>query len=326
MNRRNRWFGVGARAAVSGLLICYVFSQVDLSAVGERLRTMSPLWSAAAIAMLLVQVLVVTQRWRIVLAVISRPMTLITAARLVMIGLFFNQTLPSAIGGDLVRIWKVRKLGVPLGKATNSVLLDRLSALAATGLFVAVCVPWLTDIFTLLSVRIALLGLLGLTALGFLMLLTLDLIPGPPSHWRLTRAIHALAVDARRIFGHRSTATYTVGLATVNVFISGLAVYVLSLALGIQVNLGHALILTPLVLLATMIPISLAGWGVREIGMVTALGAVGVPSEDALTVSLSFGLAVILVGLPGGLLWLHDHRPGEFDSMQESSDAGDETR
>jgi hypothetical protein len=54
----------------------------------------------------------------------------------------------------------------------------------------------------------------------------------------------------------------------------------------------------------SMLPVSVAGWGVRELAMVSAFGYVGVPDADALLMSLCFGLLILTISLPGGLLWL----------------------
>jgi uncharacterized membrane protein YbhN (UPF0104 family) len=58
--------------------------------------------------------------------------------------------------------------------------------------------------------------------------------------------------------------------------------------------------------LIQLLPVSLAGWGVREVVLVVALGSFGVPAEEALATSVLLGLCTILVGLPGGLVWLTD--------------------
>jgi hypothetical protein len=54
----------------------------------------------------------------------------------------------------------------------------------------------------------------------------------------------------------------------------------------------------------SMLPVSVAGWGVRELAMVSAFGYAGVPNADALLMSLCFGLLILTISLPGGLLWL----------------------
>jgi hypothetical protein len=59
-----------------------------------------------------------------------------------------------------------------------------------------------------------------------------------------------------------------------------------------------------MVTLITVLPISLAGWGVREVTVVALLGMLGVEDEAALLLSIEFGLLAMLVSLPGGVLWL----------------------
>ena len=64
--------------------------------------------------------------------------------------------------------------------------------------------------------------------------------------------------------------------------------------------------IVPPVSLIQLLPISLAGWGVREVVLVIALASFGVPAEAALATSVLLGLCLIIIGVPGGLLWLTD--------------------
>jgi uncharacterized membrane protein YbhN (UPF0104 family) len=57
-------------------------------------------------------------------------------------------------------------------------------------------------------------------------------------------------------------------------------------------------------MLVTMAPISFAGWGVREGAMIVGLGLAGIAAADALAVSVAFGLLQVVLGVPGGVLWL----------------------
>jgi glycosyltransferase 2 family protein len=53
-----------------------------------------------------------------------------------------------------------------------------------------------------------------------------------------------------------------------------------------------------------MIPVSFAGWGLREIGFVTVAGSIGVPSETAILISIVFGILLTASALPGLIIWL----------------------
>jgi hypothetical protein len=66
------------------------------------------------------------------------------------------------------------------------------------------------------------------------------------------------------------------------------------------------MMIVPPVTLLQLVPISLAGWGVREAALVVALGWFGARAEAALAISVLVGLCLILVGLPRGLIWLAD--------------------
>src|SRR5262249_21776450 len=52
------------------------------------------------------------------------------------------------------------------------------------------------------------------------------------------------------------------------------------------------------------VPISIGGWGLRELAVVSLLGTHGVAPEKALLFSVCFGLALAVAFLPGALVWL----------------------
>lgn len=61
----------------------------------------------------------------------------------------------------------------------------------------------------------------------------------------------------------------------------------------------------PVIFLIALIPVSFAGWGLREVGAVWLFGMVGIAKESALAMSVCFGLLLVLAGLPGLMLFLH---------------------
>jgi uncharacterized membrane protein YbhN (UPF0104 family) len=74
------------------------------------------------------------------------------------------------------------------------------------------------------------------------------------------------------------------------------------------VTLVDCLVLVPPVILVATLPISIAGWGAREVAMVTVFGLIGVPSAQATALSVLFGVATLATALPGGLFWLMERR------------------
>ena len=66
----------------------------------------------------------------------------------------------------------------------------------------------------------------------------------------------------------------------------------------------HIFMLIPPIMLITMMPISIAGWGVREATMMVAFGYAGLAQTDGTVVSILFGAVSFLIGCVGGLVWI----------------------
>lgn len=75
-------------------------------------------------------------------------------------------------------------------------------------------------------------------------------------------------------------------------------------SLGGDLSWRSWIVIVPPVTLLQLVPISLAGWGVCELGVVVLLTGFGIPAEPALTTSLLVGVCLIVSGLPSSLLWL----------------------
>ena len=139
---------------------------------------------------------------------------------------------------------------------------------------------------------------------GLAFLMFLDRLPETLHHWRLVKGLVYLAGDTRKLFLAPLPLGRALGWGLVGHVNVSLGVYVLALALGIEVTAVDCIALFPPVLLVTALPISIAGWGVREGAMMVAFGFIGVAPESALVLSVLFGLVVIVASLPGGLIWV----------------------
>jgi uncharacterized membrane protein YbhN (UPF0104 family) len=100
------------------------------------------------------------------------------------------------------------------------------------------------------------------------------------------------------LFGSIVFLSVVIHLASASVVITNAR----AMDIPIQPFAGIALVLPTLLIM--MIPISIAGWGVREAAMIVALGYAGVSAADAFAISVAFGLTFLLSGIPGGILWL----------------------
>ena len=86
--------------------------------------------------MFFVGYLITALRWKILLATQGANPKIGFLIRSIMVGTFFNNLLPSTIGGDIIRIYDTRQLGINRSSATSVIIIDRLMGLLALSLFV----------------------------------------------------------------------------------------------------------------------------------------------------------------------------------------------
>ena len=272
-----------------------------------------------ATILLLLNVVLTGPRWRIILLkqyTVSTPMAFLL--KLTIIGFFFNQVLPSGIGGDAIRVWLLRQHDVATGIAARSVIIDRLFGLSVLFLFVAAVFPYVLATNNDSRFRVALIILLCIGAACALIFAFLVYA------WRTRMTLRAiqffviLAGDTISIVNAPRAFSTCVALTVVSNFLPILAFAAIARSLGVQVDFLNYIAIVPAALLLAALPLSIAGWGVREAAIIGCLAAYGISSEVAFALSITFGLALTLAALPGGVIWLIDpgvsrYAPGSID-------------
>jgi uncharacterized membrane protein YbhN (UPF0104 family) len=303
---------------VSALLIWYLLRSHDFGAVLRHLGDISVGSVSLALIVLSVTVILVSLRWMLILHSAGAHLPFGPVLHIVFIGLFFNQVLPATVGGDAVRTWRLYKTGVALGASFRSVVLDRVTAFVGLVILVALGLPFVSAITSDAAAFWSLAAVVVSAVGGVALLLSLDRIPLPWRRRGPLRALDELAVDARRFFFTPRLAVSGLGLAVAVHTVSAMTVLILARGMGLEIGALDCLILVPPVMLVSVLPISMAGWGVREGAMIAALGLAGVSSTDALVLSLVFGLVAMVMGLPGGALWFIPSRALDADDSTGS--------
>ena len=268
---------------------------------------------AVALAITLAIATLHAARWHIVVSANNARLSYAMAIQLTLIGYFFNQTLPSTVGGDAFRIWGAYRAGLRIADAANSVILDRFVALAALLLMVTVTIPWLFEFVGTGPARWAIVALVVAGSAGFAALLSVDRLPASLLRWRPLQLIGTLSAYGRRVLLAPQHSVPTVILTVLAHCVAAATMYVLAIAIDVNVSLFHCMLLFPLVMIVSILPVSIAGWGVREGAMVVALGLVGVAPAAAFSLSVLYGLVNMAAGIPGGLLWLARARTSRRD-------------
>ncbi len=307
-----RLLSFAIKFAVSVGLLWLLARGIDLDAVAQQIVGADPLWLIVAVLLAAAVLPMAAIRWQLVTRAISSPVTVRDALSITAIGWFFNQTLPSTIGGDAVRIFLAWRTGITKTGAIHGIVLDRLM-----GLFVvlALATLFLPPLLAGLSEDFQKWFLTAFIVAGYTGYFLLFAMTGTFAerldNIRLARLARALSRDARTTLLSWSSGGMILVISVVLQIVQIASVYVIAVALGLDVSFTAIMIALPAVLLVSSLPVSLAGWGVREQSMVLALGAMGVAAPDALAISVLLGLSWIIIGLPGALVWLAYRRQGQ---------------
>jgi len=300
------------KIVVSVGLLAALLTQVDVGRLWRDTRTASLPWLAVALALYLAQTLVAAWRWQRLLEAQRIHLAFSRLANSFLVATFFNNFLPSNIGGDVIRI---RDTAGPAGSktlATMVVLVDRglgllgLVFVAASGATVA----------ARMSAAIGPMapGLLwGALAAAIALAAPVVLLPhGVGKLLRPLRAIHQEWVEekierlttALSKFRDAPKALGTCFAGAILVQATIVAFYwAIAIALNLHIPLAHLAIVVPMSLVVQMLPMSVNGFGVREATFGFYFTQLGQPLESALALSF-IGAALIMLFSTSGVPFL----------------------
>jgi hypothetical protein len=283
-------------------ILALIARSIDLTAVFNVVRNMSPQYLLYALVMQLLSAALASYRWYLIMRRLQFGQGPLFYLKSYLKGSFFNQALPGGIGGDAYRVLECAALGNGKKAAFYGVLLDRILGLIGIlllNLIANIAHPGLlpTPIFHLLNA----IALGGITAvIVFAMLGKIDRFAG----YKLTRHMHEISADLRRVYHDPSAIALHSVISVLIHFVSMLAVYFIGIGVGLNYSLLTFLVLVPPVMLLTIAPISLAGWGVREGGMIGLFLLIGADKALVLSMSVLYGLVLLAASLPGLYLFL----------------------
>ena len=277
---------------MSALALGWTLNGLDLGALSEAIAGADRRWLIAAAMLGPVQVLLASMRWWLIADAVGAPLKPRQAVEEYYLSTFLNQILPGGVAGDAVRVWRHGRVGEGYGPAVRAALLDRgagqvaLAAIAGAGLLAwpalhpGVPVPaWgIAAVVAVLGASVAL------------------------AVWRRGPAsVTALASDLRSALLAPGLRWVHAGLslALTGSFMLGFAL--VALALGLE-PLGVVFTAVPLVLVAMALPLSVGGWGIRELAVASLFGLLGQPVELGVALSGLYGVTVLAGSLPGALV------------------------
>ena len=303
------WAVRALKAVFSVGLLWLLFSRIDVGRFWAVARQSSMPWLAAALLSYVIVVLGSSWRWHRLLVIqkVAIPLSAVTESFLV--SLFFNNFLPSNIGGDVMR---VRDTARPAGstRAMTVIVADRVAGLLALFLFAAVggamaakdqlpfSVTWIW-----LALVAALAGSLGVLVIPSAMNRLLAQFERVKGTW-LGAQLETLAGS---MLNFRAAPAGLVGITAMSIIVqaSFILVYAaLARALGAEVGFFELALVVPLAGLIQLVPVSINGFGIREAAFTVLFGRFGVPAETALLVSLEVTALILAFSLLGALAYV----------------------
>lgn len=305
------------KVIVSVGLLTLLLRQTDTGTLLMQFRQMDIGWGLAALGVYGVMLLVSAWRWRLLLRAQTVHVGIGRLTQSFLVATFFNNFLPSNIGGDVVRVADTAREAGSKTLATTIVLVDRvlgLAALLAIGGLAAAVATWTgTPLVGVGYVWLALVALVG----GLLLILgNPGLIPRVVRLGRWARA-----AGMQRRLDNLSTAISRFAAQPASLwtaFAGALAVQVL--IIGFYLCAAHSLavpfppfaaaVIVPVSLAVQMVPVSINGFGVREAVFAFFFASLGLDVGSALALSLGSAGLIMLFSLGGGVVFLMRSRGG----------------
>jgi uncharacterized membrane protein YbhN (UPF0104 family) len=305
-----------AKIVISGGLLYWLFSRVDFARLWEYARRASPGWLLGALALYTVALLIGTWRWALLLRAQSVSVPGKTLLSSYLVATFFNNFLPSNIGGDVVRIRDTAPATGSKTLATTVVLIDRgvglmglvlvaaVGASAGAGMAGAGALPvWPSLLWAglLLSVALSAPAVLAPAGVGRL----LQPLRVFHQEWVTTR-IEQVTDALGRLRQNPEALVGCFGGAVLVQAVLVLFYVAIANSMGIPISPWHLAVIVPISFIVQMLPVSVNGFGVREATFTFYFTRLGLPHplESALMVSFLGAALIMLFSLSGAFVYV----------------------
>ena len=294
--KNKRLLLLAIKIIISVSLLAYLISKLDFDSFA-KLKIDITWYIVISAVVMLIALTFMSFRWKYVLNLIKeKTYSIRILYEYYLIGSFFNIFIPGAIGGDAMRLYYVSKAyHISKTKSLLAVFIERIGGLFALGLILMFSLLFNETIRTKLDFGFS---LIALSTFGIVIAL-----------------IIAKYFVQKKMSVNYKDLGIILFLSALGQFGDIVISYIFSLYFGLDITILNLMSIMPLVYIATVIPISLGGIGVREGVMTAGLTLYGVNVSDAVMISFLLYLTKIIVGLMGWFLYLKMGK-GEADGSK----------
>ncbi len=308
-NQKKTWLFL-LKAIFSFSILTYIFIKiVPLEEILSIIQQTDLFWLSVSFSLHALGLVISAVRWQILFKGQGHSVPLTFLIKSYLVGTFFNNFMPTRIGGDLVRIWDGSRFSQTLVKSSAIVLVERLTGIIVLFLFALAASLIRVDMAKEIPIIwISLLtGAIGLTCIISAIL---------PLSDRLTACFPNKGIFQKtrdKIFEFKKTvlaykneksallkAFFWAFLLQINVIVH---FYLIGKALHLEISLVDYFIFIPVVLLIQLVPITINGLGVREYTYIHLFPFYGILQSTAVAFSLIDVAFMLTVGAIGGIVY-----------------------
>lgn len=307
------WLKTILKALLSLALLVYL---VYLADPAKILGVLGAIWINNRIRFLvmaaviyLVSIAIFTLRWQVLVKGFGLLVRTIDLFKYYLISLFFNNFLPTSIGGDIVRIYHLIQRSGDRTAGFASVLMERLLGIASTLILTLIALLILSgELNNILLISTAV-GLLSIIVAFFVLVFNdrflqlTERLVGPFTILRLGERIMKFLNAIRFYQNARKIFMKVLVISVVGQVLVILMTYFLSRAIGLYIPLSYMFLIVPVTFLVTMLP-SINGVGFREGGYIILLGRIGIGKAEAISLSFLSILIPMFISIGGGILFM----------------------
>lgn len=303
------------KVAVSAGLMVLLYSKLDWGDIAAKLRGADARWLGVAFALMILNTAVSAAKWRLFLRAdgLDTPLPSLWASYIT--ASFFNLFLPSTIGGDAYRVADIGGRTGQHSRVAASILADRITGFLALSIYGCAAaifargavIEW-RRWFPLPS----LCALCALAALAValcserLLATAIRIVPGATLRARIS-AIAGKVVGAMRLYaGRPRVIAPAIAISFLFQFDLILAVWAITRAIGLALPFAPFFLFLPIKTFLEMVPVSVFGLGLRDLGyaiFMTAMGLGGEAAACAALISAAEVLLTVIYSSVGGLVF-----------------------
>jgi len=309
---RAAWRGRGAtvlKAAVSAALLVFLLRRVSAGELSAMLRQTDPFWLLLSVPAGVIPIAISSWKWRVLLRVKGKPVPYAQLFNLYFVGLFVNNFFPSTIGGDLFRSYEIGRVVGDRALAMASVFVERFTGM--TALMAIALVAFVSNLSTFRDPRFAL--ALGAGLAVYVAVAAAVILPAPLA-WGLRRfpdglpgrVIGKLArvQSAIHDYAGQTRAIVTALALSLLFHLTAMAyIAIASRAFGVALPARTLLVIVPVIMFISSLPITVGGLGLYEWAFFFTFGASGAGSSPGLLVGLLIRANSLLFSLWGGVIY-----------------------